>query len=118
MLSIIAPAYNEEHNLSAFLAAIVPVLDAIGEPFEIIFVDDGSRDGTLGMLAAARSQDARIKIVSFARNFGKDIALSAGIAHASGRAVIPIDCDLQHPAVSSWAGRNRSAATRSAAPRS
>jgi glycosyltransferase involved in cell wall biosynthesis len=75
----------------------VPVLEGIGEPFEIIFVDDGSRDGTLGMLAAAASQDPRIKVVSLARNFGKDLALSAGLAHARGDAVIPIDCDLQHP---------------------
>jgi len=97
VLSIVAPAYNEEKNLPAFLAAIVPVLEQIGEPFEIIFVDDGSRDGTLGMLAAAASQDPRIKVVGLARNFGKDIALSAGIAHATGNAVIPIDCDLQHP---------------------
>jgi glycosyltransferase involved in cell wall biosynthesis len=97
VLSIVAPAYNEERNLAAFLAAIVPVLEQIGEPFEIIFVDDGSRDGTLGMLAAAASQDRRLKVISFARNFGKDVALSAGIAHASGAAVIPIDCDLQHP---------------------
>jgi glycosyltransferase involved in cell wall biosynthesis len=96
-LSIVAPAYNEERNLPAFLAAVVPVLEAIGEPFEIIFVDDGSRDGTLGMLAAAASQDPRVKVISLARNFGKDVALSAGLAHASGQAVIPIDCDLQHP---------------------
>lgn len=96
-LSIVAPAYNEERNLPAFLAAIVPALEAIGEPFEIVFVDDGSRDGTLGMLAAAASQDPRIRVIGLARNFGKDIALSAGIAHATGRAVIPIDCDLQHP---------------------
>jgi len=97
VLSVVAPAYNEEKNLPAFLAAIVPVLEQIGEPFEIVFVDDGSRDVTLGMLAAAASQDARIKVVGLARNFGKDIALSAGIAHATGDAVIPIDCDLQHP---------------------
>lgn len=97
-LSIVAPAYNEERNLPAFLAAMIPILERIGEPFEIVFVDDGSRDGTLGMLAAAASQDPRIKVVSLARNFGKDIALSAGLAHATGRAVIPIDCDLQHPA--------------------
>jgi polyisoprenyl-phosphate glycosyltransferase len=97
VLSIVAPAYNEERNLPAFIAAIVPVLESIGETFEIIFVNDGSRDGTLGMLAAASSQDPRIKVVGLARNFGKDIALSAGLAHASGQAVIPIDCDLQHP---------------------
>jgi glycosyltransferase involved in cell wall biosynthesis len=97
VLSVVAPAYNEEKNLPAFLAAIVPVLEGIGEPFEIVFVDDGSRDGTLGMLAAAASQDKRIKVIGLARNFGKDIALSAGIAHATGNAVIPIDCDLQHP---------------------
>src|SRR5687767_7612937 len=97
VLSIVAPAYNEEKNLPGFIAAIVPVLEAIGETFEIVFVDDGSRDGTLGMLAAASSQDPRIKVVGLARNFGKDIALTAGLAHTTGQAVIPIDCDLQHP---------------------
>src|SRR3569623_2655946 len=96
-LSIVAPAYNEERNLPAFLAAMIPVLESIGETFEIIFVNDGSRDGTLGMLAAAASQDPRIKVIGLARNFGKDIALTAGLAHASGQAVIPIDCDHQHP---------------------
>ncbi len=96
-LSIVAPAYNEERNIVAFLAAIVPVLESIGETFEIVFVNDGSRDNTLGLLAAAASQDSRIKVIGLARNFGKDIALSAGLAHASGKAVIPIDCDLQHP---------------------
>ena len=97
VLSIVAPAYNEEKNLPAFLAAIIPVLEGIGETFEIIFVNDGSRDGTLGMLAAAASQDPRIKVIGLARNFGKDIALSAGLEHTTGQAVIPIDCDLQHP---------------------
>lgn len=97
VLSIVAPAYNEERNLAQFIAAIVPVLESIGEPFEIVFVNDGSRDNTLGLLAAAASQDPRIKVVGLARNFGKDIALTAGLQHASGQAVIPIDCDLQHP---------------------
>ena len=97
VLSIVAPAYNEERNIAAFLAAIVPVLEQIGEPFEIIFVNDGSRDQTLALLAAAASQDPRVKVVGLARNFGKDVALSAGLAHASGRAIVPIDCDLQHP---------------------
>jgi glycosyltransferase involved in cell wall biosynthesis len=97
VLSIVAPAYNEERNLPAFVAAIVPVLESIGVTFEIVFVDDGSKDGTLGLLAAAASQDPRIKVVGLARNFGKDIALSAGLELATGDAVIPIDCDLQHP---------------------
>jgi glycosyltransferase involved in cell wall biosynthesis len=97
VISIVAPAYNEERNIPEFLAAIIPVLEGIGETFEIVFVNDGSRDNTLGMLAAASSQDPRIKVVGLARNFGKDIALSAGLAHATGQAVIPIDCDLQHP---------------------
>ena len=96
-LSIVAPAYNEERNLPGFFAAVIPVMESIGETFEIIVIDDGSRDNTLGMLAAASSQDPRIKVVSLARNFGKDIALSAGLARATGQAVIPIDCDLQHP---------------------
>ncbi|MBX3162390.1 MAG: glycosyltransferase family 2 protein [Deltaproteobacteria bacterium] len=97
VFSIVVPAYNEEKNIPAFLAAIVPVMEGLGEAFEIVFVDDGSRDGTLGMLAAASSQDPRVRVVGLARNFGKDTALSAGLAHATGQAVIPIDCDLQHP---------------------
>ena len=96
-LSIVAPAYNEERNIHAFLAAVIPVLEGIGETFEIIFINDGSRDNTLAMLAAAASQDPRLKVIGLARNFGKDIALSAGLAHATGQAIIPIDCDLQHP---------------------
>jgi glycosyltransferase involved in cell wall biosynthesis len=96
-ISIVAPAYNEAKNIAEFVATISPILDKIGEPWEIVFVDDGSRDDTLGLLIAARSQDPRIKIVGLARNFGKDIALSAGLAHARGQAVIPIDTDLQHP---------------------
>jgi len=97
VVSIVAPAYNEARNLAAFVQALTPVLDSLGEPWEIVFVDDGSRDNTLGLLLAARATDPRIKVVGLARNFGKDVALSAGLAHARGRAVIPIDCDLQHP---------------------
>jgi glycosyltransferase involved in cell wall biosynthesis len=97
VISIVAPAYNEARNVAAFVAALVPVLESLGETWEIVFVDDGSRDETIGLLIAARSQEPRIKIVGLARNFGKDIALTAGLRHARGRAVIPIDCDLQHP---------------------
>ncbi|HEV7555444.1 MAG TPA: glycosyltransferase family 2 protein, partial [Kofleriaceae bacterium] len=97
VLSVVAPAYNEGRNVAAFIAAVTPVMERIGETWELVFVDDGSRDDTLALIVAARSQDPRIKVVALARNFGKDIALSAGLAHARGRAVIPIDCDLQHP---------------------
>ena len=97
VISLVAPAYNEAKNLVAFIAAVSKVLDGIGEPWEIVFVDDGSRDDTLGMLLAARATEPRIKVVALARNFGKDVALTAGLHHARGRAVIPIDCDLQHP---------------------
>jgi glycosyltransferase involved in cell wall biosynthesis len=97
VLSVVAPAYNEAKNLVAFVEAVTGVLENIGEPWELVFVDDGSKDDTLGMLLAARANDARIKVVSLARNFGKDVALTAGLHHARGRAVIPIDCDLQHP---------------------
>ncbi len=97
VLSLVVPVYNEERNIAAFLAAAVPVLEGLGETFEIVFVDDGSRDGSLGVLVAASATDPRVKVVSFARNFGKETALTAGLAHAAGDAVIPIDCDLQHP---------------------
>lgn len=97
VLSLVVPAFNEQKNVAAFIAAATAALEAIGEPFEIVFVDDGSRDQTLGLLQAAATADARIKVVALARNFGKDIALTAGLAHTRGDAVIPIDCDLQHP---------------------
>ncbi len=91
---LVVPCYNEEQRLPR--QALLAFLDTHSH-VTLCLVDDGSRDGTLGWLAAAASQDPRLKVVGLARNFGKDIALSAGIAHAKGRAVIPIDCDLQHP---------------------
>src|SRR5678815_5627558 len=75
VVSIVAPAYNEARNLAAFVQALTPVLDSLGEPWEIVFVDDGSRDNTLGLLLAARATDPRIKVVGLARNFGKDLSL-------------------------------------------
>src|SRR3954463_14945097 len=97
VVSIVAPAYNEAGNLAAFGQAGTPVLDGLGEPWEIVFVDDGSRDDTLGLLLAARASDPRLKVVGLARNFGKDVALSAGLAPARGRAITPFGCALQHP---------------------
>src|SRR5436190_6386025 len=96
-VSVVVPVYNEEAGLAAFWARLAPVLDSLGRGAEVIFVDDGSSDGTLAQLMSLRHQDPRVRIVSLSRNFGKEIALTAGLDHADGNAVIPIDADLQHP---------------------
>ena len=97
LISIIAPMYNESGNLHNLLSRVVGVMEKIGNPFEIICIDDGSSDDTLEKLAQEHQKDARIKVVSFSRNFGKEVALTAGLHHASGQAVVLIDADLQHP---------------------
>ena len=96
-LSIIVPMYNEEDGLDLFFQRVQRALATVTPSYEIICVNDGSRDGTLAGLRAAADDDPRIKIVNFSRNFGKEIALSAGLDHATGDAVIPIDADLQDP---------------------
>ncbi len=96
-LSVVVPAYNEEASLPAFVEAVSRELDKLGESWEIIFVNDGSKDETLHVLQSFREKDARIKIVDFARNFGNQIAVSAGLRFAVGDAVITMDADLQHP---------------------
>jgi len=89
--------FNESEGLRAFFARVIPVMEKTGAPFEIVAVDDGSRDDTLAGLKACRAADPRIKIVSLSRNFGKESATSAGIGYAQGDVVIPIDSDLQDP---------------------
>jgi polyisoprenyl-phosphate glycosyltransferase len=97
-LSLVVPVFDEEGAIAPFLDRAVQVLDDVApRGWEIVFVDDGSRDGTLAQLVAAHGDDPRVRVVSLARNFGKDVALSAGLAHASGAAVVPIDVDLEHP---------------------
>ncbi|HEX6867019.1 MAG TPA: glycosyltransferase family 2 protein [Caulobacteraceae bacterium] len=98
-LSLVVPVHNETGSIDPFLAHTVPVLTKLGKGFdyEIVFVDDGSTDATLAELTAARKANPRVKIVALSRNFGKDTALAAGLAHASGKAVIPMDVDLQDP---------------------
>lgn len=96
-LSIAVPVFNEEDAIPVFLQRVVPILHDITEEFEIIFVNDGSRDRTLAVLTAAHAADDRIKVVDLSRNFGKESALTAAIAFASGDAVIPMDVDLQDP---------------------
>jgi glycosyltransferase involved in cell wall biosynthesis len=89
--------YNEEESLAVFFKRLLPVLVSAGEPFEIVCVNDGSRDATLERLFTARKLEPRIRILNLSRNFGKEAALTCGIDHAIGDAVIPIDADLQDP---------------------
>ncbi len=96
-ISIVAPAYNEEEVLPEFYRRVREVMDAIGEPWELILVNDGSRDNTLAIMRELHEKDPRVKIVSFSRNFGHQLAITAGLDYASGDAVIIIDADLQDP---------------------
>jgi polyisoprenyl-phosphate glycosyltransferase len=96
-LSVIAPVCNESRNIEALLQRLVPVLDRCAASFEIIFVDDGSTDDTLDRLRAAHAADSRILALSLSRNFGKEVAIAAGLDHARGAATIIMDADLQHP---------------------
>lgn len=96
-LSIVAPMYNEGLNADYFLDSVREMLGRLGYSYEIVCVNDGSTDDTLDRLRAQRRLDPAIKILDLSRNFGKDIALSAGLDHAVGDAVVCMDADLQHP---------------------
>lgn len=96
-LSIIAPAYNEEENINTFYEKIKDILDRATPNWEIVFINDGSSDNTLNIIRDLAKVDRRIKYLSFSRNFGKEIALTAGLDYADCDAVIPIDTDLQDP---------------------
>jgi len=96
MLSLTIPVLNEEANVSPLYERIVAALEPLGQPFEVIFVDDGSRDGTAGELARLAARDTRVKVVSFKRNFGQTAAMMAGIHFASGDIIVPMDGDLQN----------------------
>lgn len=97
LISVIVPIFNEEAVISELYRRMTAVLAGIGEPWELLCVNDGSRDASLSMLLALRQQDARIKIINFSRNFGQQIAITAGMDYAQGDAVVIIDADLQDP---------------------
>lgn len=96
-LSIVVPVYNEEPNLDDLFGRLESVLDRIGTSYEIVCVNDGSKDNTLQGLIDHHKRNPAIKVVNLSRNFGKEIALTAGLDYATGAAVIPIDADLQDP---------------------
>ncbi len=96
-LSLVIPFYNEEEQLVHTLARVRPILQGITPDYEILAIDDGSRDGTWPLLAREAEQDPHIHAIRFSRNFGKEAAICAGLDQAQGDAVILIDGDLQHP---------------------
>ena len=97
LLSIIVPCYNEEPALQLFYDAIQKIAPDLPTELEFIFVNDGSRDGTLQKIQQLHAQDPRVRFVSFSRNFGKEAALLAGLDHARGDVVVTMDADLQDP---------------------
>ena len=97
LVSIVIPVLNEAANLANLVARLTPVLDGLDVDWELVFVDDGSTDATLSLLRSQHGADPRIKAVSLSRNFGKEVALAAGLRYARGDAAIMIDADLQHP---------------------
>lgn len=93
---MVVPVYNEEDNLDRLIAEVVPVLDRLDGPFEIIAVDDGSTDSSFEKLKALRLKEPRLKVIRFRGNFGQTAAFSAGFAQAQGETIITIDADLQN----------------------
>jgi glycosyltransferase involved in cell wall biosynthesis len=96
-ISVVIPVFNERANLRPLAARLVPALEGAGVAFETIFVDDGSQDESLAELRALCAAEPRFRALSLSRNFGKEVAIAAGLDDARGRAVVIMDSDLQHP---------------------
>ncbi len=97
ILSVVAPVYNEGEGIVRFYERLRNTLDSIGDPWELVMVNDGSRDNSLEQMRQIHEQDSRVRLVDFARNFGHQIAVTAGMDFTQGDAVIIIDSDLQDP---------------------
>jgi polyisoprenyl-phosphate glycosyltransferase len=95
--SVVIPVYNEAEVLPALYGRLTRVLEGLNEPYEIIFVNDGSQDDSILLLRDFRAQDERVKFLSFSRNFGHQIAITAGLDYSSGQAAVVMDADLQDP---------------------
>lgn len=96
-LTILVPVFNEAETLPAFHRRLATVLDGLDLAADLLYVDDGSTDASRAAIAALREQDARVALLALSRNFGKEIAMAAGLDHAKGDAVVIIDADLQDP---------------------
>jgi len=94
--SIVVPFHNEEENVTVLYARLKQVMELVGDPFELIFVDDGSRDRTYKLLEEIAAVDSRVLVIKLRRNFGQTSALAAGFDHASGTFILAMDGDLQH----------------------
>jgi glycosyltransferase involved in cell wall biosynthesis len=96
-ISVVVPMFNEEEVIEVTYRRLKAVLDTLGETYEIVFVNDGSRDKTSDIVRGLCAEDQNVKLVEFSRNFGHQIAVTAGMDHSSGRSVVLIDADLQDP---------------------
>ena len=97
MLSVILPSYNEEQMISTAAQTITGILDAAQIAHELLFVDDGSRDGTWAEIERAAAGNAHVVGLHFSRNFGKEAAMFAGLERSRGDCCVVLDCELQHP---------------------
>ncbi|HXF54461.1 MAG TPA: glycosyltransferase family 2 protein [Hyphomicrobiaceae bacterium] len=96
-ITVIVPVLNEAANVEGLIERLTPVLDRVGVRWQVLFIDDGSTDETLAILKVLNARDRRITAISLSRNFGKEIAIAAGLKYARGEAAILMDADLQHP---------------------
>jgi glycosyltransferase involved in cell wall biosynthesis len=96
-ISVVVPAFNEAEVLLSFHARLDATMRLLGEPWELVFVNDGSRDGTLSIMEGLHRGNPHVSVVNLSRNFGKEIAITAGLDHAVGEALVIIDADLQDP---------------------
>jgi len=97
LISLVVPVFNEEASIALFVATVEKILAGQNCTYELVFIDDGSSDHTLNVLREAKARNGSIVILSLTRNFGKDAAMTAGLDHAKGDAVIPMDVDRQDP---------------------
>lgn len=96
-ISVVVPCYNEAQVIDAFWLRLSSVMKTIVDEWEVIFINDGSRDDTLGKLISICSGSCNARYIDFSRNFGKEAAITAGLDHSLGKAIVVIDADLQHP---------------------